>query len=129
MLSDFENETLFNNIEGLTEKEKDLLMGDNEFEIVAIIESLDTNIGGFCHSWDYLKESLEELLTYAKQVKEPENIIMYISQKLKFIEQQEDKEIEFLLELDEFKKLYAKHRAEKANDVEVTFELTQYVNR
>ena len=104
-------------------------MGNNEFEIVAIIESLDTNIGGFQSMWDYLKESLEELLTYAKQVKEPENIIMYISQKLKFIEQQEDKEIEFLLELDEFKKLYAKHRAEKANDVEVTFELTQYVNR
>jgi hypothetical protein len=129
MLSDFENETLFNNIEGLTEKEEDLLMGNNEFEIVAIIESLDTNIGGFQSMWDYLKESLEELLTYAKQVKEPENIIMYISQKLKFIEQQEDKEIEFLLELDEFKKLYAKHRAEKANDVEVTFELTQYVNR
>lgn len=129
MLSDFENETLFNNIEGLTEKEEDLLMGNNEFEIVAIIESLDTNIGGFQSMWDYLKESLEELLTYAKQVKEPENIIMYISQKLKFIEQQEDKEIEFLLELDEFKKLYAKHRAEKANDIEVTFELTQYVNR
>lgn len=129
MLSDFENETLFNNIEGLTEKEEDLLMGNNEFEIVAIIESLDTNIGGFQSMWDYLKESLEELLTYAKQIKEPENIIMYISQKLKFIEQQEDKEIEFLLELDEFKKLYAKHRAEKANDVEVTFELTQYVNR